>query len=85
MARSPIATAKTAAKNETATAKTAATGEIAVFESREKEPKQFAIAGYTSIRNFGNGKLEWHVPEDDADRFAKHHHVTIGRVIRKRD
>lgn len=53
------------------------------FESREKEPSMFEVAGIRPIRNFQSGRLEWEVSHNDVDRFNKNHFVTIGRVVRK--
>ncbi len=53
------------------------------FESREKEPSMFEVAGIGPIRNFSSGRLEWEVPAADLDRFKSNHFVNNGRVIRK--
>ena len=54
-----------------------------VYESREKEPKMYDVAGYNSIRNFANGHLEWIVEADDTKRFESNHFVNRGRIRRK--
>jgi hypothetical protein len=54
-----------------------------VFESREREPSPFAVAGIQPIRNFSNGRLEWEVAADDVERFQRNHFVQMNRVIRK--
>lgn len=53
------------------------------FESREKEPTMFPVAGINPIRNFSTGRLEWRVKADDVARFEQNHFVTNGRVKRK--
>ena len=53
------------------------------FESREKEPSMFEVAGIGPIRNFSTGRLEWEVPAADVDRFMSNHFVNNGRVIKK--
>ena len=59
-----------------------ATGSV-WFESREKEPSMFEVAGIGPIRNFSTGRLEWEVPAADVDRFMANHFVNNGRVIKK--
>ena len=59
-----------------------ATGSV-WFESREKEPSMFEVAGIGPIRNFSSGRLEWEVPASDLDRFTSNHFVNNGRVVRK--
>ena len=59
-----------------------ATGSV-WFESREKEPSMFAVAGIGPIRTFSTGRLEWEVPAADVDRFTANHFVNNGRVIKK--
>jgi hypothetical protein len=54
-----------------------------MFESREKEPTQFHVAGISSIRNFSTGRLEYEVPSSDVGRFEKNHFVTNGRIVRQ--
>lgn len=56
------------------------TPEIIWFESREKEPSMFDVAGVKSIRNFSTGRLEWRVKAEDVERFKKNHFVMNGRV-----
>lgn len=53
------------------------------FESRDKEPTQFEVAGIGSIRCFASGRLQWEVEPSDVERFTQHFHVTTGRVRRK--
>lgn len=53
------------------------------YESREKEPKMFDVAGINSTRNFSNGHLEWEVPVDDVERFEANHFFVRGRIRRK--
>lgn len=65
---------------ETAEAVPAPAPEIIWFESTNKEPVAFDVAGIRPIRNFTNGRLEWEVKADDADRFAGNHFVLMGRV-----
>ncbi len=55
------------------------------FESREKEPSMFPVAGVDPIRNFQNGRLEWEVPVYDVERFEQNHFVKNNRVVRKSD
>ena len=59
-----------------------ATGSV-WFESREKEPSMFEVAGIGPIRNFSTGRLEWEVPAADVDRFMANHFVNNGRVKKK--
>jgi hypothetical protein len=54
-----------------------------MFESREKEPTQFHVAGISPIRNFATGRLEYEVSSSDVDRFEKNHFVTNGRIVRQ--
>jgi hypothetical protein len=54
-----------------------------IFESREKEPSMFDVAGIRSTRNFSTGRLEWEVPAEDVERFEQHHFIGIARVVRK--
>ena len=53
------------------------------FESREKEPSSFEVAGYGPIRNTSTGRLEWEVAPNDVDRFMANHFVNNGRVRKK--
>ena len=57
--------------------------ELVWFESREKEPSMFEVAGYGALRNFSNGRLEWKVKADDVERFMANHFVRTGRVVKK--
>ena len=68
------------AKVEKAPAKDA----VVWFESREKEPSMFAVAGIGPIRNFQSGRLEYEVQADDVERFEKNHFVMNARIFRKR-
>ncbi len=54
------------------------------YESREKEPSMFPVAGIGPIRNFQSGRLEYEVPADDVERFEKNHFVMNARIVRKR-
>lgn len=54
-----------------------------MFESRDREPTMFTVAGVKPRRNFSNGRLEFRVRADDVERFRKNHHVNNGRIIRK--
>lgn len=54
-----------------------------MFESREKEPSMFYVAGIRPIRNFSTGRLEYKVPSEEVDRFVQNHFVTNARIIRK--
>jgi len=67
-------------KKKTATKKAPST---ILFESREKEPTQFHVAGISPIRNFATGRLEYEVASSDIERFEKNHFVTNGRIIRQ--
>ena len=68
---------------ENKTALKEAEAEIVWYESREKEPRQFDVAGIRSIRNFDNGRIEWEVPSADVERFEQNHFFRNGRVVRK--
>ena len=57
--------------------------DIIWFETREKEPSMFPVAGINPIRNFSTGRLEYAVDPDDVARFAQNHFVSNGRVKRK--
>ncbi len=52
------------------------------FVSRHREPSMFDVCSYRPIRNQSTGCLEFYVDPDDADRFAVHHHVASGRIVR---
>jgi hypothetical protein len=54
------------------------------FESREREPSMFSVAGINPIRNFLHGTLEWKVSIDDVTRFEANHFVQNARVVKKR-
>lgn len=54
---------------------------VVIFQSKESEPTEYAINGIRAFRATDN-RLRWRVPVDGADRFAKHHHVMTGRVVR---
>lgn len=53
------------------------------FESRDKEPTMFPVAGINPIRNFSTGRLEYEVPADDLARFEQNHFVMNARIKRK--
>lgn len=53
------------------------------YESREKEPRMYVVAGIDPIRNFANGHIEWEVPADDVERFEANHFFVRGRIRRK--
>jgi hypothetical protein len=57
--------------------------EIIWFETREKEPSMFPVAGINPVRNFSTGRLEYRVKSDDVARFEQNHFVINGRVKRK--
>jgi hypothetical protein len=57
--------------------------DVVIFESREKEPSQFLVAGIRPIRNFTNGRLEYKVSSSDVDRFEQNHFVMNGRIVRQ--
>ena len=54
-----------------------------VYESREKEPSMFPVAGFSSTRNFSTGRLEYEVPASEVVRFEANHFFMNGRVIRR--
>ena len=54
-----------------------------IFESREREPLMFPVAGINPTRNFSTGRLEWEVAADDVERFEQNHFVQLARVVRK--
>ena len=54
------------------------------YESKDKEPSMFVVAGISPIRNFNNGHLEWKVFNDDVARFEQNHFVMNARVVIKR-
>lgn len=54
-----------------------------VFRSRLQEPREFTIMNIRACRNAKYpGHCEWHVPADQAERFARHPHVQRSRVVR---
>ena len=53
------------------------------FESREKEPSMFPVAGINPIRNFTSGRLEYKVEASDVERFEQHHFCMNARIVRK--
>lgn len=57
-------------------------GEV-VYESREKEPSMFPVAGFSPTRNFSTGRLEYSVPASEVARFEANHFYLNARVIRK--
>lgn len=76
----PVEAEKPAAPARKTTAK--ASGPV-WYESREKEPKMFPVAGIDCIRNFSNGHLEWEVPAEEVERFEANHFFMRGRIRRK--
>ena len=54
-----------------------------LFESREREPNAFVVAGISPIRNFSTGLLQWIVPADFVENFKLHFHVQRNRIIYK--
>ncbi|MAS48197.1 MAG: hypothetical protein CL557_12420 [Alphaproteobacteria bacterium] len=54
------------------------------YESKNKEPSMFEVAGISPIRNFANGTLEYKVHKDDITRFEKNHFVMNARIVKKR-
>ena len=63
-------------------------GEV-YFVSAQPEPISFEIEAVgNKIKGYWDGDhahLCWRVPSDIADRFAMHHHVQTGRIIRSKD
>lgn len=59
--------------------------EVFLFESREREPSAFSIAGIDPERDFSNGRLIFKVKQDQLLAFQSHYHVATGRVVRKHD
>lgn len=57
--------------------------EFVWFESREKEPTMFPVAGVRPTRNFSTGRLEYKVKAEDVERFMKNHFVMNARIVRK--
>lgn len=53
-----------------------------IFKSVNVETHEIEIMGIRSVRG-NDEKLTFTVPAADADRFAKHHHVVTGRVVRR--
>ena len=53
------------------------------YESREKEPSMFPVAGINPIRNFTSGRLEYKVETSDVERFEQHHFCMNARIVRK--
>jgi hypothetical protein len=54
------------------------------YESKDKEPSMFEVAGISPIRNFNNGHLEYKVHKDDIARFEQNHFVMNARIVKKR-
>ncbi len=75
----PAAPKPTAKKVE----KAAPAPKVIWYESREREPSSFDCMGIKPIRNYSNGRLEWEVPSEMGDRFARNHFVSMGRIVRK--
>lgn len=63
--------------------KAAKTKRPVIFESREREPLMFDVAGIRPTRNYSTGRLEWEVAADDVERFEQNHFVQLCRVVRK--
>jgi hypothetical protein len=76
----PVEAEKPAAPARKTTAK--ASGPV-WYESREKEPRMYPVAGIDCIRNFSNGHIEWEVPAEDVERFEANHFFVRGRIRRK--
>lgn len=74
---------KPAAKAEPKPAPAPKAPDYVIYESREKEPSMFPVAGINPVRNFQSGRLEYRVPADDLERFSRNHFVGNGRVVRK--
>lgn len=81
-AAEPEVTEKAAAPKKAAPKKAAAP-EFVYYESREKEPTQFEVAGYRPSRNFSTGRLEFKVRGDDVARFEQNHFVKNSRIVKK--
>lgn len=73
-----------AQKAEAAEAEAVAAAEVEpiLFTSTSKEPFGFEIMGIRPEREPGTWNLVWRVPAGQADLFAQHHHVQMGRVRR---
>ncbi len=57
--------------------------EVVVFRSRNEEPREFEVMGHRARRNASEpGRIEWHIPAEEAERFAKHFHVLKNRIQR---
>lgn len=59
--------------------------EVFLYESREREPSAFSIAGVDPERDFSNGRLIFKVKQEKLLAFQSHYHVATGRVVRKHD
>lgn len=59
--------------------------EVFLYESREREPSPFSIAGIDPERDFSNGRLIFKVKQEKLLAFQSHYHVATGRVVRKHD
>ena len=77
-----IATKKTPAKATPKAAPQPAPDHV-WYQSREKEPTMFPVAGISPIRNFSNGRLEYKVGKDDVARFESNHFVQNARIVKK--
>ena len=60
-----------------------AEAEYVWYQSREKEPTMFPVAGISPIRNFSSGRLEYRVKKDDGARFESNHFVQNARIVKK--
>ncbi len=47
------------------------------------EPHSFTVMGQRGERDAVTNRLFWRVAPEDEERFAAHHHVTNGRIIKK--
>jgi len=57
--------------------------EVFLYESREREPATFTIAGVVPERSFADGRLIFKVKQAQLPAFQSHYHVVTGRVVRK--
>jgi len=55
---------------------------VVTFRSVGKENHEIVIMGIRGLQG-ADMKLTFDVPADKAERFAKHHHVVTGRVVRR--
>lgn len=73
----------TETKNQRAPRKTPTV--VTFLSTATDEPHSFYIMGLKGSRDAVTNRLFWDVPVADAETFAKHHHVTNGRVYRQGD